>query len=112
MSRLSPLGVALAAMSSITILTQLATLYDPSRFMSDYQISSGPAVRLIAFLLILINGYDLIAALQDNWTVYKFSAVSRVAAALLFWGFGPAWRMLAWVELGTLGVLVAGMWVG
>ena len=48
-------------------------------------------------------------ALQDNWAVYKFGILARIAAALLFWSFGPTWRVMVGVELGTLGILVAAM---
>ncbi len=61
------------------------------------------------FLLIIINVYDLIAGLQDNWAVYYFSAVSRVAASALFYSFGPAWHGLAGAEMGTLVILVRAM---
>ncbi|THV48347.1 hypothetical protein BGAL_0254g00190 [Botrytis galanthina] len=60
-----------------------------------------------AFLLILINLYELIAAFQDNWAVYKFGIVSRLAAAGVFWSFGGEWVKVVFVELGTL-VLLAG----
>ncbi|PQE15068.1 Serine threonine kinase (Kin4) protein [Rutstroemia sp. NJR-2017a BVV2] len=108
---LSRPGWALAAISIITIGTQLATLIDPTSFIKDFGVESVEGVRLIAvaFLLILVNSYDLMGALQDNWAVYKFGIVARIAAGSLFWSFGPAWRMLVGVEVVTLAVLVAAM---
>ncbi|PQE05974.1 hypothetical protein CJF30_00004920 [Rutstroemia sp. NJR-2017a BBW] len=106
---LSRPGWALATISIITILTQIATLIDPTTFINDFGVESVEGVRLIAFLLILVNCYDLMGALQDNWAVYKFGIVARVAAASLFWSFGPAWRLLVGVEVGTLGVLGGAM---
>ena len=44
---MSPPAWALGLMSAITILTQLITLYDPSGFMSDFQVESEPGVRMI-----------------------------------------------------------------
>ncbi|KAI9643525.1 hypothetical protein NHQ30_008144 [Ciborinia camelliae] len=107
--KLSRPGWALSIIAVITIFTQIATLIDPSSFIQDFKVESTEAVRLIAFLLILINGYDLMGALQDNWAVYKFGIVARIAAALLFWSFGPTWHIMVGVEIGTLGVLVAAM---
>ncbi|PQE18985.1 hypothetical protein CJF32_00010032 [Rutstroemia sp. NJR-2017a WRK4] len=106
---LSRPGWALATISLITILTQIATLIDPTTFINDFGVESVEGVRLIAFLLILVNTYDLMGALQDNWAVYKFGIVARIAAGCLFWSFGPAWRVLVAVEVGTLGVLGAAM---
>lgn len=34
----------------------------------------------VAFLLVLINGYDMMGALEDNWTVYWFSLTCRAVA--------------------------------
>lgn len=48
-------------------------------------------------------------ALQDNWAVYKFGIIARIAAAVLFWSFGPTWHVMVGVKIGTLGVLAAAM---
>ncbi|KAF7917870.1 uncharacterized protein EAE97_012008 [Botrytis byssoidea] len=62
-------------------------MIDPSNTMKEFSINSLEAVRLISFLLILIILYELIAAFRDNWAVYKFGIVSRLAAAGVFWSF-------------------------
>ncbi|ATZ56074.1 hypothetical protein BCIN_12g06080 [Botrytis cinerea B05.10] len=102
-------GWALSIIAVVTIITQIATLINPSSFIQDFKVDSVEAVRLIAFLLILINGYDLMGALQDNWAVYKFGIVARIAAAFLFWSFGPTWNFMVGVEIATLSILVAAM---
>ena len=53
----------------------------------------------------MINGYDLIGALQDNWTIYWFSLLSRVGAAALFVWVGGGWTGLWPLELGSAVVL-------
>ncbi|TGO22071.1 hypothetical protein BPAE_0183g00040 [Botrytis paeoniae] len=58
--------------------------------MKGFNINSPEAVRLIS-------------TFQDNWAVYKFGIVSRLAAAGVFWSFG------GFVELGTLALLAGAM---
>ena len=65
-----------------------------------------------AFLLILINIYDIMGALADNWTIYWFSIASRIFATALFWSFGAQWRDLVGVESMTLVILAGAMWMG
>ena len=65
-----------------------------------------------AFLLIAINFYDIIAALQDNWTIYYYSAVSRVVGAVFFYNLGPEFHQLAGTEAATLVVLLGAMAMG
>lgn len=63
-----------------------------------------------AFLLILVNGYDLLGAFQDNWTVYWYSLVSRAVAMVLFWTLGPPWNKLMGFEGATFAILGIAMW--
>ena len=65
-----------------------------------------------AFCLVLINGYDLAGVLQDNWTVYWYSLVSRAVAASLFSILGAPWDTLVVVEGGTFVILGIGMRFG
>ena len=65
-----------------------------------------------AFLLILVNVYDIMGALADNWTIYWFSIASRISAAILFWSFGAQWRDLLGVEVVILAILAGAMWMG
>ena len=64
----------------------------------------------IAFCLVIINGYDLLGALQEYWMVYWYSLVSSVVASALFWIMGPRWNKLVGLELGTFFVLGMAMW--
>jgi hypothetical protein len=66
----------------------------------------------LAFLLIVVNIYDIIAALQDNWIIYYYSAVSRVVATGLFYSLGPEFHQLAGTEAATLVVLLGTMLMG
>ncbi|KAK6596551.1 hypothetical protein H4I96_09203 [Botrytis cinerea] len=105
--KLSPPGWVLTIITTVTIATLIIDMIDPSNTMKEFSINSPEAIRLISFLLILINLYELIAAFQDNWAVYKFGIIFRLAAAGVFWSFGGEWVKLVFVELGTL-VLLAG----
>ncbi|PQE21506.1 hypothetical protein CJF30_00008356 [Rutstroemia sp. NJR-2017a BBW] len=107
--KLSPPGLALAIISIITIATQIATLIDPSSFIRDFKVESVEASRFIAYLLILVNFYELIGALQDNWTIYRFGIAARALAVPLFWSFGETWRLLVGLEVGTMTILGAAM---
>lgn len=64
----------------------------------------------LAFCLVLINGYDLLGALQDNWTVYWYSLLSRAVAMVFFWTLGKPWSQLVGFEGATLAVLEIAMW--
>lgn len=75
-------------------------------------LSSLPMLTHPAFLLIAINFYDIIAALQDNWTIYYYSAVSRVVAAAFFYNLGPEFHQLAGIEAATLVVLLGAISMG
>jgi len=65
-----------------------------------------------AFLLVLINGYDLLGALQDNWTVYWYSLMSRGVAMAFFWTLGEPWNQLVGFEGATFAILGVAMWFG
>ena len=60
-------------------------------------------------MLIMINCFDLIGALQDNWAVYRFSLVSRVFATAVFVWVGGGWADLWPIELGSAVILGACM---
>ena len=64
---------------------------------------------MLAFLLVLINGYDLVGALQDNWTVYWYSIATRLSALVFFWSLGTPWRNLMTYEFMTTAVLMLAM---
>lgn len=66
----------------------------------------------LAFLLVLINGYDLMGASQDNWTVYWYSLVSRAVAMVFFSILGEPWSKLVGFEGATFAVLGIAMWFG
>ncbi|KAB8292528.1 hypothetical protein EYC80_008238 [Monilinia laxa] len=109
--KLSPPGWIPTVITSLTIATRVIDILDPSNTMKEFSINSPEAVRLISFLLILINHYELIGAVQDNWTVYKLGIVSRLAAAGVFWSIGGERGKVVVVELGTLALLVGGGWL-
>ena len=131
---LSAPGWTMATIASLTLLSQLPNLYDPSSFMEQFDIQSAQAARLIgkslalqyihasysrhsivllitgmflAFLLVLINVYDLFGAFQDNYSVYYFSLLWRAAAAYLLLTFGPLWMVMVGFESATLVALGA-----
>lgn len=138
--QLSPPGWALSIIAALTIIMQVPNIYNPSAFMVEYQISSGRAAQLIgepwshtdviarqqsmllspspgadvnsylAFLLVLLNGYDLLGALQDNWTVYWYSLASRAVAMVFFWILGEPWNKLVGFEGATFAILGVAMW--
>lgn len=58
-----------------------------------------------AFALILINIYDLLGALQDNWAIYWFSLLSRLAATALFTTLGGGWKAMWPLEFGSAIIL-------
>lgn len=64
----------------------------------------------LAFCLVLINGYDLAGALQDNWTVYWYSLMSRMVAMVFFWTLEKPWDKLVVFEGATFIILGASMW--
>lgn len=66
----------------------------------------------LAFLLVLINGYDLLGASQDSWTVYWYSLVSRAVAMVFFWLLGEPWSKLVRFEGATFAILGIAMWFG
>ena len=66
-------------------------------------------LTLAAFLLIMINCHDLIAALQDNWTMYWTSLASRTTATAVFAFLGGGWATLWPMELGSAAILGACM---
>ncbi|CCD34237.1 hypothetical protein BofuT4_uP104530.1 [Botrytis cinerea T4] len=92
--KLSPPGWVLTIITTVTIATLIIDMIDPSNTMKEFSINSPEAIRLIS-------------AFQDNWAVYKFGIIFRLAAAGVFWSFGGEWVKLVFVELGTL-VLLAG----
>ena len=59
-----------------------------------------------AFLLVLINGYDLVGALQNNAAVYWFSIAARLLGALFFWSCGSPWNKFIAIELQTTTILL------
>ena len=65
---------------------------------------------ITVFPFIVVNGFDLLAALQNNWRAYWYSARTRVATAALLWSFGPQWRAFVVHELFTLAMLLGSMW--
>ncbi|KAF5868761.1 uncharacterized protein Bfra_012092 [Botrytis fragariae] len=103
--KLSPPGWVLTIITTVTIATRIVNMIDPSNTTKEFNINSPEAVRLISYLLILINLYEFIAAFQDNWVAYKFGIVSRLAAVGVFWDFGGEWVKVVFVELGTLVLL-------
>lgn len=66
----------------------------------------------LAFLLVLINGYDLLGASQDDWTVYWYSLMSRAVAMVFFWALGEPWSKLVGFEGATFAILGIAMWFG
>jgi len=64
----------------------------------------------LAFLLVLINGYDFLGAMQDNWKVYWFSLVARAVAMVFFWTLGEPWNKLVGFEGATFAILGVAMW--
>lgn len=66
----------------------------------------------VAFLLVLINGYDMMGALEDNWTVYWFSLTCRAVAMAFFWALGEPWDKLVRFEGVTFAILGIAMWFG
>lgn len=58
----------------------------------------------------LINGYDLAGALQDNWTVYWYSLMSRMVAIVFFWTLEKPWDRLVVFEGATFIILGTSMW--
>ncbi|TVY82090.1 hypothetical protein LSUE1_G005089 [Lachnellula suecica] len=87
-------------------------MYDPLTLMNILRIPSETAVRTIAFLLVLINGYDLLGALQNNPAVIWYSIAARLMGALFFWRCGSPWDKLVAIELETTGLLLGAIFVG
>lgn len=110
--QLSPPGWTLLVIAALTIIMQTPNIYNPSAFMAEFGISDKPVAQLIAFLLVLINGYDLLGASQDSWTVYWYSLVSRAVAMVFFWLLGEPWSKLVRFEGATFAILGIAMWFG
>lgn len=137
--QLSAPGWALASIASLTMVAQIPNVYKPQDFMTEFELSNEPAAQFIgestftgllyglpqcfpqpvqlipycpAFLIVLINGYDLIGAMQDNWTVYRYSLMSRAVAVGLFWSMGNPWDKLVEFEGATFWILGIAMWFG
>jgi hypothetical protein len=49
-------------------------------------------------------------ALQDDWTVYRYSLIFRVGVAVLFWALGEPWNITVKHEMMGVLVLGVGMW--
>ncbi|KAL8787523.1 MAG: hypothetical protein Q9213_002181 [Squamulea squamosa] len=110
--QLSIPGWALAGITTLTIASQAPNIYKPQAFMSEFELTNKPAAQFIAFCLVLINGYDLMGALQDNWTVYWYSLISRALAMGMFWAMGKPWSKLVVIEGATFLMLGTAMWFG
>lgn len=138
--QLSPPGWALSIMAVVTIIMQTPNIYNPSALMTEFQLSNKPAAQLIgksndlyavklmyqrtmrakadnsphllAFCLVIINGYDLLGALQDNWTVYWYSLVSRAVVTVFLWTLGEPWSKLVAVDGPMAAILGVAMWFG
>ena len=89
-------------------LSTVDALRTPSLFVA----LKADLLSLLAFLLVLVNGYDLLGASQDNWTVYWYSLVSRAAAVVFFWALGEPWSKLVGFEGATFAILGISMWFG
>ncbi|KAK5123765.1 hypothetical protein LTR85_002401 [Meristemomyces frigidus] len=94
---------------SLAIARQLVAFVDTQPVMDEFSMDEN-SVRVFALLLLLVNSYDIIGALQDNWTVYCFSLVSRVFAAAVFGWVGGGWQNFVPIELGSAVVLAGCMW--
>ncbi|KAL8757295.1 MAG: hypothetical protein Q9199_002321 [Rusavskia elegans] len=119
--QLSVPGWALAGITTLTIATQAPNIYKPQAFMTEFELPNKPAAQFIgesafvesfAFCLVLINGYDLLGALQDNWTVYWYSLISRTLAMGMFWAMAKPWNKLVVIEAATFLILGTAMWFG
>jgi len=66
-------------------------------------------ISVVAFCLVLINGYDLLGALQDNRSIYWYSLVSRMVAMLFFMTLEKPWDKLVVFEGATFVILGASM---
>ncbi|KAK5134642.1 hypothetical protein LTR08_006298 [Meristemomyces frigidus] len=96
--------------ATLAIARQVVAFVNTQPVMDEFNIRDENSVRVFALLLTLVNSYDLIGALEDNWTIYWFSLVSRVFAAALFGWLGGGWQNFVPIELGSAAVLAVCMW--
>lgn len=63
-----------------------------------------------AYFSVIISVYDLIGALEDNWTIYWFSLLSRLVEAALFFALQGGWENIARIQVYGAIMLAACMW--
>jgi len=74
----------------------------------EYHLANARSER-IAFCLVAINGYDLLAALQNNGGVTLYSVGLRLFATAFFSTLGPGYAAVAPVEFATAVLIAAGL---
>lgn len=132
---ISVAGWAFAASSLLTISAQIQQLINPNGFMREFGVGSADVTRLVgtcllslhyandeeegllhpanlrflhtAFLLIILNTYDLVSVATNNVLMLWVSIACRTGAFGLFYYLGGKWRGLAKLEGGVVCVLAA-----
>jgi len=107
-----PVQWTVGLVGAYTVFRHAMNIYDPANFMKAFQLPTKATARSFAFILVLLNGYDVMGAIQHNWAVYWYAAISRVFAAGIFYSLGPPWSKLVTIELQTLAVIAVGMFFG
>ncbi|KAK4542486.1 hypothetical protein LTR36_006738 [Oleoguttula mirabilis] len=96
--------------ATLMIARQAVAFVDTQPVMDELNIRDENSVRAFALLLVLVNSYDFIGALEDNWAIYWFSLISRFFAAALFYWLGGGWDNFVPIELASAFVLAGCMW--
>ncbi|KAJ5937195.1 hypothetical protein N7454_004850 [Penicillium verhagenii] len=104
---ISVAGWAFGASSLLTISAQIQQLINPNGFMREFGVDSADVTRLVAFLLIILNTYDLVSVVTNNVLMLWVSIAARTGAFGLFYSLGGKWRGLAKLEGGVVCVLAA-----
>ncbi|EME44075.1 hypothetical protein DOTSEDRAFT_24170 [Dothistroma septosporum NZE10] len=94
----------------LIIAAQIPALLDLTSTQKMLGIPDATSARFIAFCLIAIKGYEIIGAFQDNWAVYRFAIVGRIAAASMMVMAGGGWAKIAPFDIGSATLLACCMW--
>ncbi|KAF4207868.1 hypothetical protein CNMCM6805_002445 [Aspergillus fumigatiaffinis] len=106
----SPATWLFTALTMIDIPIQVYQLFDPESTMQRFQVNPV-ASRLIATLLLAINAYDLVAALQKNIPVLWISCLARLLGYCVFVTGGEKWKSAANAQGLLTMVIFLALWL-
>lgn len=125
---------ALAATTISPLIQCIPAMFEPKSFMGQFAIPKEDDAKMIgklnhfpltcvsapqslanivsvlaAFCLVAINGFDLLAAIQNDRTVTLYSVAARLVATALFSTLGEGYKAVAPIEFATAVLISAGL---